>query len=116
MIEINDIVEGKISMNASGSAYLVSNDLPKDIYIHKNNTYKALHLDTVKIKIIPGNGRNIEGEVIEIVQRFKEEFVGKIQISSRFAFFVPDSNKMNIDFYIPLDKIMGAKDGSKSYC
>lgn len=113
MIEINDILEGKISMNASGSAYLTSNDLPKDIYIHSKNTFKALHLDTVKIKVIAGNGRNIEGEVIEIVQRFKEEFVGKIQIKPRFAFFVPDSNKMNIDFYIPIDKILGAKDGQK---
>jgi len=113
MIQIGDILEGKVSMNASGSAYLVSNDLPKDIYIHAKNTNKSLHLDTVKIKVIPGNGRNIEGEVIEILERFREEFVGVIQISPRFAFFVPDSNKLPIDFFIPLSKIMGAKDGQK---
>ncbi len=68
MIKIGDILEGKISMNASGSAYLVSNELPKDIYLHRNNTNKALHLDTVKIKVIEGNGRSIEGEVIEIIE------------------------------------------------
>ena len=113
MINIGDILEGKISMNASGSAYLVSNDLPKDIYIHSKNTNKSLHLDTVKVKVIPGTGRNIEGEVIEIIERFREEFVGVIQISPRFAFFVPDSNKLPIDFFIPLSKIMGAKDGQK---
>ena len=113
MIKIGDIIIGKISMNSSGSAYLVSNDLPKDIYLSKNNTNKALHLDTVKVLVLPGNGRSLEGEVIEIVQRFREEFVGVIQVSPRYAFFVPDSNKLPIDFFIPLGKIMGAKDGQK---
>lgn len=113
MINIGDILEGKISMNASGSAYLTSNNLPKDIYIHSKNTNKSLHLDSVKIRVIQGNGRNIEGEVIEIIERFRDEFVGVIQISPRFAFFIPDSNKLPIDFFIPLTKIMGAKDGQK---
>jgi len=113
MIKINDILEGRISMNASGSAYLVSTDLPKDIYLSKNKTNKALHLDTVKIRIIEGNGRNIEGEVIEIVERFRTEFVGTIQLSPKYAFFVPDSNKISIDFFIPLNKINGALDGQK---
>jgi ribonuclease R len=113
MIKINEILEGRLSMNASGSAYLVSNDLPKDIYISKNHTNKALHLDTVKVRVIEGNGRSIEGEVIEIVERFRTDFVGTIQVSPRYAFFVPDSNKLPIDFFIPLAKSMGAKDGQK---
>ncbi len=113
MIKINDILEGRLSVNASGSAYLVNPDLPKDIYISKNNTNKAFHLDNVKIRIIEGNGRSIEGEVIEIVKRFRTEFVGTIQISPRYAFFIPDSNKVPYDFYIPLDKTQGATDGQK---
>jgi ribonuclease R len=113
MIKINDILEGRLSMNASGSAYLVSNDLPKDIYISKNHTNKALHLDTVKIRVIDGQGRSIEGEVIEIIERFRTEFVGTIQVSPRYAFFIPDSNKLPIDFFIPLNKSMDAKDGQK---
>ena len=112
-INIGDILEGRISSSASGSAYLVNNDLPKDIYINKANTNKALHLDTVKIEVIQGDGRAIEGKVIEIVERFRTEFVGTIQISKRFAFFIPDSNKLPIDFYVPLKKTMKAKDGQK---
>jgi len=113
MIKVGDILEGRLSMNASASAYLVNNDLPKDIYIDKKNTNKALHLDTVKVRVIEGNGRSIEGEVIEVVERFRTEFVGTIQVSPRYAFFVPDSNKMAIDFFIPLAKTLGAKDGQK---
>lgn len=113
MIKINDILEGRLSANASGSAYLVNPDLPKDIYISKNNTNKAFHLDSVKVRIIEGTGRSIEGEVIEITKRFRTEFVGVIQVSPRYAFFIPDSNKIPYDFYIPLDKTQGAKDGQK---
>jgi len=113
MIKINDILEGRLSMNASGSAYLVSNDLPKDVYINKTNTNKALHLDTVKIEVIEGEGRAIEGKVVEIIERFRTEFVGTIQVSPRYAFFVPDSNKLPIDFFIPLSKTMNAKNGQK---
>ncbi len=113
MIKIGDILEGKISVNASGSAYLVSENLPKDIYIHKSKTNKALHLDKVKIEVILGQGRSIEGKVIEIVERFRTEFVGTIEISEKFAFFIPDSNKIIVDFFIPLNKLNGAIHGQK---
>ena len=113
MINVGDILDGRLSMNASGSAYLVSDTLPKDIYIHKSKTNKALHLDKVKIKVLPGQGRSMEGEVIEITERFRTEFVGVLQISPKFAFFVPDSNKIPIDFFIPLNQTLGAKEGQK---
>ena len=89
MIKIGDVIEGTINMNASGSAYLVNNELPRDIYIHKNNTNRSLHLDTVKIKIIKGNGRQLEGIVTDVLKRFKTEFVGIIQISPKYSFFIP---------------------------
>lgn len=100
-------------MNASGSAYLVSTDLPKDIYIHKSNTNHALHLDSVKIEVIPGDGRSLEGKVIEIVERFRTEFVGMLQISDKHVFFIPDSNKLSVDFFVPKNKMMKATDGQK---
>ena len=112
-IEIGNILEGRLSSNASGSAYLVSTDLPKDIYINKSNTNHALHLDSVKIEVIPGDGRSLEGRVIEIVERFRTEFVGMLQISPKHVFFIPDSNKLSIDFFVPKSKMMGATDGQK---
>ena len=113
MINIGDVLEGRLTANVSGSAYLTDPNLPKDIYIHKNNTNKAFHLDKVKIQIKQGIGRAMEGEVIEVIERFRTEFVGVIQISDKFAFFVPDSNKLSIDFYIPLNALNGAQNGQK---
>jgi len=113
MIEINSELVGNISMNNSGSAYFKATDQPKDIYIHKTNTKQALHLDQVKVKIIKGKGRAIEGIVVEVLERFKTKFVGTLQVSEKFAFFVPDSLKMVVDVFIPLKKINGATHGQK---
>ncbi|MBP9082859.1 MAG: ribonuclease R, partial [Bacteroidia bacterium] len=44
----------------------------------------------------------------------KNEFAGTIQINPKFAFLVPDSNKSNIDIFIPLSKLNGAKHGQKA--
>jgi ribonuclease R/exosome complex exonuclease DIS3/RRP44 len=70
-------------------------------------------LDKVKIKVKEGVGRAMEGEVIEIVERFRTEFVGTLQISPKFAFFIPDSNKLPVDFFIPLNALNNATDGQK---
>jgi len=114
MIEVGDIIEGKLSMNSSGSAYLTSDDIPKDIYIHSSKTNKGLHLDKVRVEVISGNGRPIEGRVRDVLHRFKTEFVGTLQVSDRFAFLVPDSKKMVSDIFIPLSRLNGAKDGQKA--
>lgn len=115
MIKEGDILEGSLNMNASGSAYLTSTDLPKDIYVHSSKTNKALHLDKVRVEVLKGKGdRNIEGRVIEILERFKTDFVGRLQVTERFAFLVPDSKKMPIDIFIPLSKLKGGLDGQKA--
>jgi ribonuclease R/exosome complex exonuclease DIS3/RRP44 len=113
MIKIGDKIEGNISSNSYGSAYLVDENIPKDIYIHKTNTNKALHNDRVKIEVVKGKGRALEGVVTEIVTRFRTKFVGTMEISKKFAFFRPDSRKMNVDIYVPLKKLKGAEHGQK---
>ena len=114
MIKIGDILEGKLSMNASGSGYLTCDHSPKDIYIHSSKMNKALHLDTIKVQVIEGKGRALEGKVIEVLERFKTGFVGTLEVHDRFAFLIPDSKKMVVDIFIPLNKLNGGLDGQKA--
>jgi ribonuclease R len=112
MLKQKDIVEGVIKLNNFGFGYVELKDLDRRIYVHKKRIGKAFHRDTVKIQILRGK-KGLEGKVIEIVERFKDEFVGVVQISKKHAFFVPDSSKIFSDFYIPLSKLNGAKEGQK---
>lgn len=115
MFKNEKTVIGEISFGGFGNATVVdsSGEFTYPIYIKKNKTNRALHLDIVKVKILNNSDSKPSGEVIEIVERFKTEFVGKIQLSDKFAFFIPDNKKFFVDFFVPLNELKGAKDNDK---
>ena len=103
-----DVYEGQIEFSTSGNASLVINE--KEIFVYKKNTANSLHLDKVKVQIFKAE-KKLEGKVIEVISRFKTEFVGKVQIGKKTIFVVPDSNKIPVDFYIKGG--LKAEDGQK---
>lgn len=107
-------VFGIVDMTSSGTAYVVSEETEHDTFIPQRKTLNALHGDLVKVRLIPRRSGKQEGEIIEILERAKTEFVGTIQVSPRFAFLVPSNNRVHVDIYIPLEKLNGAKDGQKA--
>ncbi len=111
---IEHFISGKVDMTASGVAYITSEEMEEDVLIPQKKTFNAMHGDMVRVLLYPKRKGKQEGEIVEILQRAKTEFVGTIQLSARFAFLVPSSNKANVDIYIPLDKLNGAKDGQKA--
>jgi len=92
-----DVFVGQIEFTTSGNAILLIQE--KEIFIFKKNTLNSLHLDKVKIEIFKAE-KKLEGRVIEVIERFKKEFVGKVQIGKNNTFVIPDSNKIHVDFYI----------------
>lgn len=114
-IKLSEIfITGRVDMTNSGKAYIVSDDSENDILVNPKQTLNAMHGDTVKVRLFLKRKGKKEGEITEITSRAKTEFVGTVQLSSRFAFLVPSNNKINIDIYIPLEKLKGAKDGQKA--
>lgn len=115
-------VTGTIDMTSSGAAYVIidKSDLTvsglkeDDIYIAPKNVHNALNKDKVKIYLFAKRrDKKQEGEVVEVLERAKSEFVGVVKISERFAFVIPDNSKMNVDIFIPLKNLNEAKDGQK---
>ena len=109
-------VVGTIDMKQTGKAYVIpNNDTMDDIMISANNTRHALHGDTVKVLLFPARRMHKqEGQVVEIIQRAKTRFVGRIQLQSHFAFLIPDNRSMAVDIFIPLENLNDAKNGNKA--
>lgn len=108
-------ITGIVDMKSTGKAYIISPDLPEDVFIESNNTNHALNGDKVKVHLFPKRkNRKPEGVIVEIVERAKKQFVGIVHVSKRFAFLVPDSQLINVDIYIPLTALKGAKHGQKA--
>ncbi|GGG87546.1 ribonuclease R [Parapedobacter pyrenivorans] len=113
--ELKAFVVGRVDMTADGSAFIVPEDeFEDDIYIGPRKLRQALHGDRVKVHTYEKRrGKRKEGEVVEILERARTEFIGTVTISPRFAFLIADDRKMLQDIFIPLADLNGAKDGEK---
>ena len=107
-----DYYEGKIDMTTRKTAYFICDEFEEDVFIPTNNLNHALDKDTVKVYVYNRRkGKKPEGEVIEIIERKKIEFVGVIDIQKNVAFVTTANPKMYTDIFIPKDKIGEAKNG-----
>lgn len=109
-------VTGIVDMTASGAAFIVPDDgSDEDVFIPRNAMNKALNGDRVKIfKSARRKHKQPEGEVIEILERKREHFVGVMQIARGLAFLVVDARVMQNDIFIPAKGLKGAKNGQKA--
>lgn len=114
--ELKTFTTGMVAMTNDGSAFIISDDeFEDDIYIAPRKLRTALNGDKVKVYVFAKNkGKHKEGEVLEIIERAKMEFTGIVNISARFAFFIPDDRKMLHDIFIPLEGLKGAQQGEKA--
>ena len=112
---VADLKQGKIEFTRRGAGYVITED--GDIYIAPKSTNRAIHGDTVSVKILKRknkNKKNEEGVVVDILERANEQLVGTIEGNDKFAFLIPDNPKIDIDVFIPLSKMNGAKSGYKA--
>lgn len=93
----NDTFEGIIDFTTSGNASV--NIGETSLFVYKKNTSNAFHGDKVKVEVVQRNNK-FEAKVIDIIDRCRTKFVGKIHKNKRFTFVIPDSNKIPVDFYI----------------
>ncbi|SMO90137.1 ribonuclease R [Saccharicrinis carchari] len=106
-------IVGTVDTTSSGTAYIVPQDgIGDDVFVSQQNLKNALNGDLVKVQIFAKKRRrSVEGEVVEVLERKRDTFVGTIEISKNFAFLVTDKKVMFRDLFIPLNKLKGAKSG-----
>ncbi len=106
---------GRLDVTRSGMGYVITDKLDTDIMVRPNDFNTALHGDMVKVSVTGDqqkSGRK-QGRVTEVLDRKQTEFLGRIEVSPGFAFFIAETDKPMPDIYIPLDKLNGAVHGDK---
>ena len=107
-------VIGKVDIATGGYGFVSSESVTEDIFISQKNLNRALNGDTVKVYLYAKKkSRGPEGEVIEIIERARDNFVGIVEVSENYAFFLPNSRQIPYDLFIPINKLNGALDGQK---
>jgi len=105
------VLKGKLEVTRSGMGYVVIDNGTGDVLVRPGDFMNALNGDIVRVKVVKENGRTgkKEGKITEVVTRRQTEFIGYVQLSTNFAFFVPDTDKPMPDLFIPLSSLNGAK-------
>lgn len=111
----SQFVTGRLELTQRGAGFVIPDEgETEDIYIGTENLNTALHGDKVKVNLFARkSGNRPEGEVVEVIERKRNEFVGVLETGHNFAFVSPDDKRMPVDIFIPGDKINNAKKGDK---
>ncbi len=114
----NELLTGPIIATSRGVGYFRRENHPDgDLEISPEKMKSALHGDEVSLKELgtKSSWGKPQAEVVEIISRRKELFVGTaIEMKGKGFFFVkPDDKRMYKDFFVHQSKAMGAKDGDK---
>ena len=95
-----DYIEGIIEMTSSGNAYLLVSGEEEDIFIARRNTNRSLDGDRVLVYQIKKKTTEKEGEVIEVLERTSQDYIGILECKKDFGFVNTRSSRMYTDFLL----------------
>jgi ribonuclease R len=109
-----DEYKGKLEVTRSGMGFVVVPGMEIDILVRPNDFNTAMHGDTVQVQVDPQrNGKRMQGRVVNVLERKQLEFVGRLEMSKGFAFFIADGTKNVPDIFIPQHAFKDATDGAR---
>ena len=106
---------GTFSRNKDGYNEFYPEDGSEPVLISERNSAHALTDDMVRVALFARRrGRGREGEVVEIVKRKHDTFVGELHVEKHYAFLITENRIMPNDIFIPKDMLKGGKNGDKA--
>lgn len=111
----SSVICGTFKRNSDGYNLVYPEDEGEPIVIPERKSAHALTDDYVRVTLYAHRrGRGREGEIIEIIKRAHDTFVGILRVQKHYAFLVTESRVMPADIFIPRDKLKGGKSGDKA--
>jgi len=106
---------GILDVSRGGLGFVKVEGWEQDVLVRPENMETAFHGDKVKVRVehVGGKGRP-EGVIREVIERKQTEFSGKLEVSEKFAFLIPDRDNMRVDIFIPIHKLKGGKTGDSA--
>ena len=107
-----DLFEGIVDATSKGDAYIITEDLEKDIHVKNKDLNHALDGDRVEVYVFNKRFKsNSSGEVTKILERSTNRFVGILEKQKTFGFVVMQNPKMYTDIFVPESAFENANDG-----
>ncbi|HIU88664.1 MAG TPA: ribonuclease R [Candidatus Caccomonas pullistercoris] len=111
----SQVMEGTFMRKRNGRNSFIPDDGGKSILVCERNSGHALDGDRVRVTMLarrPGHTR--EAEVIEVLKRARETFVGKLKVGHDYGFLITEGRALANDIFIPKDLLGGGQTGDKA--
>ena len=103
------VMEGIFHAKSNGKNSFTPDGSDKPIFVAERNSMSALEGDRVKVSLMARRRNHIrEAQVIEILERKKDQFVGRLRVDSEFAFLIPQE-PLSTNIIVPLSQLKGGK-------
>ena len=109
------VQEGTFVRKANGKNSFLPDDGGSPIFVSERNSMWATNGDRVKVSFMARRQKHIkEAQVIEIIQRNKDRFVGRLRVDRDFAYLITPENTFVHDIIIPKKRLKGGKTNDKA--
>ena len=106
---------GTFVRRSNGKNSVITDEAGEEIFVAERNSMHALNGDKVEVTIAARiKGAEPEAEVVEIIERKDQTFIGTLKVDKHFAYLLTDSKFLATDIYIPKTKLRGGKTGDKA--
>lgn len=113
--QTTQVAEGVFMRKANGKNSILPEGTDKPIFVSERNSLWALNGDRVQYQMMARRKNHIkEAQVIQILERAKDQFVGRLRVDDDMAFMVTPTSTFVHDIIIPKSKLKGGKTDDKA--
>lgn len=106
---------GTFVRRSNGKNSVITDVDGETIFVAERNSLHALNGDRVSINIAARRrGVEPEAEVVEIIEKKEQTFIGSLQVEKHFGMLLTDSKFLATDIFIPKAKLKGGQNGDKA--
>lgn len=111
----SNVTTGTFVRRSNGKNSVITDEDEEAIFVAERNSMHALNGDKVKVHIAARRrGAEPEAEVIDIIEKKEQTFIGTLQVEKQFGYLLTDSKYLATDIFIPKGKLKGGKTGEKA--
>lgn len=111
----SNITTGVFVRRSNGKNSVTTDEDGETIFVAERNSMHALNGDKVKVIVAARRrGMEPEAEVVEIIEKNEQDFIGTLQVDKQYGYLQTDSKFLATDIFIPKAKLKGGKTGDKA--
>ncbi|MCX4190005.1 ribonuclease R [Methylophaga sp. OBS3] len=107
-----NLISGRVMGHPDGFGFLIPDEGGEDLFLSEREMRVVLHGDRALARVVGTDRRGRqEGSIVEVIQRANEKVVGRLHDDAGMFYLVPHNRRISQDILIPIQDLLGAKDG-----